>query len=173
MLIVCGDKTVLDIAVDISNVIVGFCTLFLAFYIFVYQKRKDKNDTKLEWVKELIINPRFENVVNFYRNIYALKVKFINSDLSDQQKIEILDLTKSEFYVFRDSFMGLLQFAEPSLYKKLHRNVEKMLDNLANVVDNDELKLNIESVYDKNFKKCIDESYELTIKTLFSYNGEV
>lgn len=172
MSIVCSDKTVLDIAVDISNVIIGVCTLFLAFYIFVYQKRKDKNDAKLQWIKELIINPRFEYVVNFYKNIYALKGKFINSDLSEQEKIEILDLTKSEFYTFRDSFIGLLQYAEPNLHNNLHRNIETLIDNLAIVVDNDELKLNIENVYNDNFKKCIDKSYELTIKALFSYNGE-
>lgn len=36
------DKTWLDIVVDISNILIGLCTIYLAYYVFVYQKSKDK-----------------------------------------------------------------------------------------------------------------------------------
>ncbi|HCY68872.1 MAG TPA: hypothetical protein DHV19_01395 [Bacteroides cellulosilyticus] len=164
-------KTWLDIAVDISNILIGLCTLYLAYYVFIYQKKKDKKDTRLQWVKELVINPRFVYVTHFYNSLYGLKDKFKNSDLTDQEKIDILDLTKAEFYSFREKFVGLLQFVEPDLYANLCENIEDLIDKLTNVVDNDELKLNLENVYNANFKKHIDKSYEMTIKILFSYDG--
>ena len=166
------DKTWLDIVVDISNILIGLCTIYLAYYVFVYQKSKDKKDNRLQWVKELVITPRFEYVTSFYNKLYALKGRFKNSDLTEEEKIDILDFTKAEFYFFRESFIGLLQFVEPDLYVSLCNNIEGLIDNLTNVVDNDELKLNKENVYNANFKKNIDKSYEMTIKTLFSYDGE-
>lgn len=165
-------KTCFDIIADICNIIIGFLTVFLAFYVFVYQKNKDKTDAKSQWVKELIINPHFVHVTNFYSALYALKDRFRNSDLIESEKIEILDLTKSQYYFLRESFISLLQFVEPKLYADLCDNIEKLIDNLADVVDNEELKLNLENVYNANFKKYIDKSYEMAIKTLFSYDGK-
>lgn len=65
------DKTWLDIVVDISNILIGLCTIYLAYYVFVYQKSKDKKDNRLQWVKELVITPRFEYVTSFYNKLYA------------------------------------------------------------------------------------------------------
>lgn len=96
---------------DIANIIIAIVNLFLAGYIFIYQRAKDKNDNikqlkneidekkeaislqeqniRLQWFKELIIQPHIAEMNSFYKNLYAIEEILNVTPFSDNLNIDI------------------------------------------------------------------------------------
>lgn len=166
----------------ISNIIIAFLTLYLGYYVFIYQKNKDsKSDEeielnrikniKLQWFKEIIIQPKIELVFKFYDNINRIQHQIKANDLNDNDKIEIINFIKKEQTILRKSFLDLIQHINSELYNDLTMNVDNLTDKLTDVISNDELKLMNEQTYNREIKSKIEYSYSGFLSRIFNYCG--
>lgn len=172
----------IEIIGSISDIIIASLTLILAFYVFIYQRNQDsKNKIELEksqnqnirlqWFKEIIIQPRIQNVFNFYENISGIKDKIRSNELSEVDKIEILNYIKKEQSELRKSFLELIQSIDITLYNNFMSNVDNLTDNLTVAISNDELKLNHENTYNREIASKIKNSYNQFLSSIFNYSG--
>lgn len=167
---------------SISNIIIASLTLILAFYVFIYQRTQDNNNKikleksqnqniRLQWFKEIIIQPRIQYVFNFYENISGIKDKIRSNELSEKDKIEILNYIKKEQSELRQSFLELIQSIDITLYNDFMLNVDNLTDNLTITISNDELKLNHEITYNREIESKIKSSYNQFLSNIFNYSG--
>ena len=170
-----------DIA-DICNIFITFLTFALAYYVFVYQKAKDNKDilraaeltkktNKLQWFKELIIQPKINEVYIFYDQIRNLKNRINSNDLSDDQKIDLINFIKNEQSKLRKSFVDTLQLITPELFENISNNLDSLTDALTIAISNDELKLSNPKTYEKEIGSKIQYSYNKFFAIIFEYEG--
>jgi hypothetical protein len=167
---------------SIANILIAALTLFLAYYVFVYQKNKailseketevlHKKNIKLQWFKEIIIQPRIQIVFNFYEQLNNLKNRFKNSELNDVEKIETINFIKIEQSTLRKSFLDLVQHVNIDLYKSMVENLDGLTDALTVAITNDELKLNNKLTYEREINAKIQKSYNDLLSRIFNYCG--
>lgn len=161
----------LDNLEKISNIIIAILTLVLAYYVFVFQKRKDKSDRKVQWFKDLIIEPKLKEVGNFYDGISKLKSEIKTNEIDEDEKIRIIGNVKKGASDFRKHFLATLQHIAPSLHKNIQDNIDKLTDDLTNAISNDELKLCNEKTYEREIAEKIQNSHSFVLKEIFEYNG--
>ncbi len=161
----------LDNLEKISNIIIAFLTLILAFYVFVYQKRKDKSDRRVQWLKDLIIEPKLNEVAAFYDLISTLKSEIKSNDLDEDEKVRIIGKIKKGASDFRKSFLASLQYLAPVLHKNIQDDLDKLTDDLTNAISNDELKLCNAKTYEREIAEKIQNSHSFVLKQIFEYNG--
>ncbi len=171
MNICCANNWGLSEYGDIANIIIAGLTLFLGYYVLVYQKKQDDSNVKLQWLKELIIQPKLNEVYTFYNNIGTVKNKIDSNSLTDNQKIELIDFIKREHSILRKSFINVLQMVTPQLYLDLYNNLDNLIDGLTRVIDNDELKLNNEQTYNREIASKIEDSYNKFFASIFNHKG--
>ena len=164
---------------DIAQIIIAIANLFLAAYVIFYQIRKDKKtdhetarlneqNIKLQWFKELIVQPNMDNIRMFYANLHTIKDKINSTDLSVEQKEDINNFVKAELAMFRKSFIDVLQLVDKKFADK---NMDELVDDITNAIFNDELKLNKPAVYEKNIGSKISYSKNNLISQLYNYKG--
>src|SRR5690606_12989400 len=112
----------------IANIIIASLTLVLAFYVFVYQKRKDKNDRKIQWLKDLIIQPKLDEVNKFYDGISILKTEIKSNELTEEEKSRIIADIKKKASDLRKTFLVIIQNLTPDLFKSIQDNIDKLTD---------------------------------------------
>lgn len=172
----------LEVLGDVSNIIIAFLTLVLGFYVFVYQREKDnksdketeinrRKNIKLQWFKEIIIQPKIDLVFTFFDNINSIKTHINGNDLNDDEKIEIINFIKKEQSILRKSFLDLVQHINSDLHSELSNNVDELTDKLTDVISNDEFKLKNESTYNREIKSRIEYSYSDFLSRIFNYCG--
>lgn len=161
----------LDNIEKISNIIIALLTLILGYYVFIYQRHKDKIDRKSQWLKDLIIEPKLATVDEFYSNISKLKSKINTNELTDEEKINIINDIKFQSSNFRKNFLTYLQFLAPALYEKLQINIDILTDELTDVISNDELKLCNEKTFEREITNRISNSQSYILQQLFEYQG--
>lgn len=185
MILLCIEKSSwlnLETLSNLSNIIIAFLTLILGFYVFVYQKNKDnksdeeteinrRKNIKLQWFKEIIIQPKIDLVFKFYDHINSIKNKINGNDLNDEEKIEIINFIKKEQSELRKSFLDLVQHINNELHSELSLNVDKLTDNITDVISNDEFKLKNEVTYNREIKSKIEYSYSEFLSKIFNYCG--
>lgn len=185
MILICPEKASwinLESLSNLSNVIIAFLTLVLAFYVFVYQRNKDnksdeeteinrRKNIKLQWFKEIIIQPKIDLVFNFYDQINSVKNKINGNELNEDEKIEIINFIKKEQSILRKSFLDLVQHINNELHTDLSQNLDELTDNLTNVISNDELKLKNEVTYNREIRSRIEYSYSEFLAKIFNYCG--
>lgn len=187
-LLCCGSKipepktfTLSDIA-DWAQVIIALVNLFLAGYLIVYQIGKDKkidNDTaklneqsiKLQWFKELIVQPNMAGIMKFYSNLHTINSKIKSNDLTDSEKQDINEFVKAELSKLRKSFVDVLFLIDKPFAQQLMANLDELVDGITNVIFNDELKLKNPQVYEKNIGSKISASKNKVISQLYNYRG--
>ena len=97
----CQTTSIFDDISKISNIIIAVLTLFLGFYVFIYQRKKDKqNDIesianhkkniRIKWFKDLIIEPKIELLFQFYDNISGIQQKIKSNELEEDDKISLI-----------------------------------------------------------------------------------
>lgn len=167
---------------NIANIIIAGFTLFLGYYVFIYQKNKDRQDTidsearheksiRLQWFKELIIQPKIMEIYGFYNFLRELR-KNINSDnLSESQKIELINSIKEKQSTFRKSFIDSLKIITPELYNTAMINIDNLTDSLTNSISNDELKLSNSKTFDREIGDKIQYSFNDLFSLIFNYKG--
>lgn len=161
----------LDNIEKIANIIIALLTLVLGYYVFVYQKVKDKNDRKIQWFKDLVIQPKLDEVNKFYDGISTLKTEIKSNDLSEEEKIAVITKVKKEASDFRKNFLSVIQNLTPDLYKSIQGNIDKLTDDLTTAISNNELKLCNEKTYEREIAQKIQDSHSFVLKQIFEFNG--
>lgn len=172
----------LDEIESISNIVIALLTLALAFYVFIYQRQKDVNskleaekqrskNIKLQWFKEMIVQPKMEVMFIFYEKLHTLKQKLNKAELSDVEKIEILNFIKESQSDFRKNFLDLIQHVNFDLYNKISSNLDNLTDHLTVVISNDEFKFSNSKTYSREIDSKIQISYTEVLSSIFSFEG--
>ena len=172
----------LSIFGSLANVIMALLTLILGWYVFIYQRKKDnetkietqklhRKNIKLQWFKELIIQPKLQLMFDFFEALQKLKTMLNKSDINEIEKIEIINYIKFEQTKLRKGFLDLIQNVDIELYNKLAVNIDTLTDHLTNCVSNDEYKLNNITTYDREINSKISASYNDVLSKIFNYCG--
>lgn len=167
---------------SIASIIIASLTLVLGWYVFVYQREKDndnkietqqlyRKNIKLQWFKEIIIQPKLQLLFDFYESLQELKSKLNKSDINEEEKIEIINFIKLEQSKLRKSFLDLIQHVDIELYRNMAVNIDNLTDHLTNCVSNDEFKLNNIKTYEREINSKILISYNDVLSKIFNYCG--
>lgn len=167
---------------DLSSIIIAVVNLSLAYYIFVYQRKKDKNDKnetitlqeqniRLQWFKELIVQPHLNNIYSFYTQLHSIESKFTASALTEEQKIDIINFIKEEHSKLRKSFGDLLLGVNPILANEVKINLDNLIDSITNIIFNDGLNLNHKPTFAKEIGTLITYSRNDLISKIYQYKG--
>ncbi len=182
VILCCNSESLVDLFSKWSQIVLGSLTLGLAFYVFVYQKNKDKKDRakadlyakkaiKLQWFKDIIIEPKVQYLFKFYENVSGIKQKIKNTDLSEDEKVEIIQFIKEEQSHLRKSFLDLVRCIDSNLFDSIFDNIDLLTDALTIAISNDELKLNNDKTYEREINSKIQSSYAKVMEMIFSYEG--
>lgn len=166
----------------ISQVIIAAGSLCLAIYIFFYQFSKDRKieiesarlneqNIKLQWFKELIIQPNIEIIVSFYTNLHTIKDKINSNDLTTEEKEDINEFVKAELSIIRKSFVDILLHVDKNFATLTLSNLDELVDGITNAIFDDDLKLKNTSVYEKNIGQKISYSKNSLISQIYNYKG--
>jgi len=167
---------------DLSQVVIAIVNLFLAGYVLFYQIRKDKktdNETaklneqniKLQWFKELIVQPNMDTIALFYTNLHTIKDKINSNELTIEKKEDINNFVKAELTKLRKSFVDVLQLVDKKFSAQLLQNLDTLVDSITNAIFDDELELKWSADYDKNIGSKISYSQNNLIAQLYNYKG--
>lgn len=167
---------------DISQVIIAVANLFLAGYVIFYQIRKDRKsdnatallneqNIKLQWFKELIVQPNMAVINSFYDNLQTIRHQITSNDLSIEQKEDINNFVKAELVKIRKSLVDVLQLVDKNFAAHLMKNLDELVDGITNSIFDDELKLKNPTVYEKAIGSKISYSRNNLISQLYNYKG--
>jgi len=168
---------------DISNIFIAIFNLFLAGYIFIYQRDKDRaskvealtieeRNIRLQWFKELIIQPNLNQINTFYSNLHDLEAKFASgTTIDDTFRISISDYIKNESSVLRKSFYDILRSVNSNLHCKIESNIDNLIDNLISQIFNPGLNLNHKPTFNKEITSLISYSKNDLISVIYNYKG--
>lgn len=161
----------LDNLDKISSIITSLISLGLAYYVFVYQKDREEKTLKLQWFKELIIQPRLQHVFDYFEQFSVLQEKIKSNDLSEEERFELITFVKKKQANFRKEFLDIVQNVNKNLFDTLLKGVDDLTDHLVEVISNDELKLRNERTFEREVKNKITETYNKFLSTLLNYSG--
>ena len=158
--------------------------MYLAYYIFNYQIKKDQKlelrtaqlneqNIKLQWFKELVIQPNKESIDNFYKNLLTIQDKINSNDLSDERKEFINNFAKEQLSNIRKDFVDVLLNIDSSFAKLVLENLDELIDDITNAIFNDELKLKNSTTYNKFIGSKILYSRNKLISQIYNYKGIV
>jgi hypothetical protein len=169
-------------AAQVSQVIIAIGNLCLATYVLSYQKNKDKKvelktaqlneqNIKLQWFKELIVQPNIEAIETFYKQLHTIPARINSNELTTPQKEDINNFVKDEASQIRKSFVDVLHGVDATLAKKVQENIDNLVDGITEAIFNDELKLRMTPIYDKHIGSKIIYSRNNLISLIFNYKG--
>jgi hypothetical protein len=167
---------------QVSQVIIALANLFLAGYVLFYQIRKDRKtefqtaklneqNIKLQWFKELVVQPNMEIIELFYTNLHTLKEKISSNDLTTEEAEDINEFVKGELSKIRKSLVDVMQLIDKQFAEQLLVNLDELVDGITNAIFNDELKLKNPNVYDKHIGSKIHYSKNNLFAQLYNYKG--
>jgi hypothetical protein len=167
---------------DISQVVIAIASLALAAYIFIYQRRHDsaseratavlnEQNIRLQWFKELVVQPSMNSINNFYANLHKVKVMIKSDYMQDHEKQDISEFIKKESSKLRKEFIDMLIQLNPKLGNTVMANIDSLIDGLTESIFNDDLKLTRDAVYDQHISSKISYSKNSLIALLFNYKG--
>jgi hypothetical protein len=181
-----------DIA-DISNIIIAIVNLFLAGYIFIYQRAKDKNDNikqlqneidakkeaislqeqniRLQWFKELIIQPHISKINLFYNNLYSIEAMLKVKPISDDLKIDTSEFVKANGAALRKSFIDILLSVSPIVHFDIKNNIDVLVDKITSKIIDTGLNLNDKRTFDREIGTLISNSHNDLISLIYNYKG--
>lgn len=154
---------------DMANVVIATLTLFLGFYVFVYQRKKDKKDREIQWLKDLIITPKMEYIQGYFDEISTLKEKIKSDNLTEEERDELIKFTKKLSSDFRKSFLIFIQNIAPTLHKSINGKIDGLTDDLTIVFSNDEHKLCNEKTYEREINQKIQDAHSFVLEQIFKY----
>jgi hypothetical protein len=171
-----------DIA-DIANIITASFNTVFAVYLFTYQFRKDKKtelqtaelheqNIKLQWFKELVVQPNLHRINTFYTNLESIKSRIKTNDLTENDKQEINNFVKAELSVMRKDFVDVLLQVDRPFSDSILKNLDELVDDITQAIFNDELKLALPNVYEKYIGNKIAYSRNNLIAQIYNYKGK-
>lgn len=131
---------------DAANVATAVISLLLAFYIFVYQRRKDNKDqlsiinqikssTKLEMFKLLIIEPHVDTIHVFFRSISKEYQRLNGIQVSHDLKTEISAKLDVEFNQFESDVIESFKGIDAAFYNKMLGLLDAVRDGISAEID--------------------------------------
>lgn len=167
---------------EISNIIIAIVNLFLAGYIFLYQKSKDADDRdlmnsqieqsiKLQWFKELIIQPQIEGIYTFYSILLAFESDLNSSDISEDIKFLTSEKVKKEAVNFRRQFCEKLRSVDPDLHQKVQLNIDQLIDQIVSEIFLEGANFSEQGYYESRIGFKILASQNELISTIYKFKG--
>lgn len=167
---------------DVANVVIALVNIALAYYIFFYQKQKDQEskiassklqeqNIRLQWFKELIIQPHLGDINTFYVELHKLQGMITSNTLSEEKKIELSDFIKEKQAGLRKKFVDVLHGVHPQLYNDVIDNLDNLTDTLTTAIFNDGLNLTHSPTYEKEIGVKIMYSRNDLISKIYNYKG--
>jgi hypothetical protein len=111
------------------------------------------------------------DINSFYNNLNTIRDRITTNDLTNDQKEDINNFVKQELSTLRKSFVDVLLLVDKKFSDKLLANLDELVDGITNSIFDDELKLNLESVYEKSIGQRIAYSKNNLIAQLYNYKG--
>ena len=185
MLLCCAEPetnlTISDLS-GIANIVIAIISLLLACYIFIYQRGKDKNDKdeiaklqeqniRLQWFKELIIQPHLSEINHFYSQLHSIESKFSEAPISEELSINLNAFIKLEHSKLRRSFYDVILAVNPAVHLEIKNNLDTLIDKITNAIFNMDLNLNDKATFDKEIGSIISYSYNDLISKIYNYKG--
>lgn len=124
---------------------------------------------KLQWFKELIIQPHINYVYTFYSNIDSIKEKLKNRLLTEDEIISVNTYIKTEASTFRKSFYDTILHIDKSLYRKIEDNIDDLITKLTSEIGEHDFT-NVE-LYDRFIANHINHSKTTLIALLYNFKG--
>lgn len=174
-----GNWSIADIA-DIADIITGLFTAGFAFYIFRHQWRKDEADKKeaillneetirLQWFKELIIQPHLVDIKLFYSALHSLEGKL--SIDSYFRKENICDFIKEEGAKFRKSFIDSLLAVDHTLYNGVKEKTDELIDIITFEICNSGKEFHQKEIFEREIGSRIVQSRKDLINKIYNFKG--
>jgi hypothetical protein len=131
---------------DAASLLIALFNIFLAYYIFVYQRKKDKDDrasmtrqirqnVRLDWLKLLIIEPHVDTIHSFFRTIEDILQPMRKGYLSSEEKNRIINDLGQKFNQFDSQVISLLFVADDNFGKINQDLLDKLRDGLTESID--------------------------------------
>jgi len=167
---------------DLAQVVIAIANILLAVYIFTYQRSKDqlseKNNAilneqniKLQWFKELIIQPNIAFINSFYEELHTLQQKIVSDTLTEEEILALNRFINDCASNLRKSFLDSILNIDKNLYKKAKENIDNLVTELTMSISNDEYKLTNNKTYEKVISSKIYYSKNNLLALIFNYKG--
>jgi hypothetical protein len=137
----------LDVKIgDIANILIAVLTIGLSFYVFVYQRKKDKADqlnflqqsilsTRLEMYKILIIEPNISNLYTLIDSISATIQTLNGVTITPAIKTSTINTLDISFNDFESKFIDLLGAINSNHYNQMLNLYDIMRDDISDRIN--------------------------------------
>jgi hypothetical protein len=174
--------SLLDALSKIAEVVIGAATFILGVYVLLYQKHKDKKtdsntahlneqNRKLQWFKELIVQPNMRAIEDCYINLKTIDAKIISSKLTDSDRIDIAAFVKAESSRLWKVFMDVVMQVDKDFFLELKANLDMLADGITEAIFNDTLDLHQPLIYEKEIGSKISDSKKKLFAQIYNYKG--
>jgi len=171
-------RELLEAISEIANIVIAGCNLGLAYYIFVYQRKKDIDSSKeaktqleqsirLGWFRELIIQPRISDIHLFYEKLHEMAPDFRD----ESKKMNVYTMFKREQSDLRTSFVELIRKIDPDLCDKIMNELDKLIDGIGDVIDDDEIDLDNETNFRSHITSKIIDCHQSLLTLIYRYKA--
>ncbi len=168
---------------DISQVVIAVVNLFLAGYIFIYQKNQNskadiksaklnEQNIRLQWFKELIIQPNYKHLLIFFENLESLKAMVSSDNMSDEEIVAINRYINDQAAQFRINFYDITLKVNNDIYRFIKKEVEDLVTILTKVFSDDENKLSNDKTFQREVIDHVRYTKHNIIAKIYSYKGE-
>lgn len=173
------DSTWLDIVYQIAMIIVGIVNLGFAFYIFIYQNRKEKQHIRLQERKYMLENFILKFKLECFYDSFKQLLKE-SSSLVDEANKNKLEATKKDveskyqeiFSSLRIYFIESLSAIDDNLYKSILADADALQGKLSEALFDDGVNLNKKAKYDELIQKPIFEYQGKMLKILCDFGKD-
>jgi hypothetical protein len=132
---------------DVANILIALISVGLGYYVFVYQRKKDKRDrqnlisqiktsTKLEMFKLLIIEPNVDNIHVFFQTINTTFQGISNVIVTSELKTKIIAELDNSFNDFESNLILLFYGIDQNFYSEMIEIIDTMRDETSKEINN-------------------------------------
>ncbi|MGP8217210.1 MAG: hypothetical protein ACLQQ4_16690 [Bacteroidia bacterium] len=151
-------------------------------YIFTYQRGKDRKDLarnislqeqniKLQWFKELIVQPHIDEIRAFYTSLHSLQIKLSAGTITDDVRSEVTEFVKTEGSNLRKSFIDVLLSVDSKLHQDIKTNIDSLVDGITQKLWDAGLNLNHKPTFEREVANLISYSHNDLISRMYNYKG--
>ena len=156
----------------VLTMLAAVANLLLAYFVFKFVRAKHDKDRNIKWFQELVYSTHKHFLIEYFESMYNLNEKIpSNIDLTEDQKIEIINVIKNTSEKVRTGFVNILKYIAPKAYSEISTTIDNLTDDLTNVIDNDELKLYREAIYQREIVNRISNAKNKIFLSIFKYEG--
>ncbi len=159
-------------AADLAQVIIAIANIMLAIFLFLRQVIKDGDDIKLNWFKELVIQPNIDEIKNYFIALHKIQDTIVPSPIDDAERQEIENTLWSERDKINRSFITVLNGIDPKFADNCRDEITKVTKEIIKVLINrNELKINEIKNYENYIGEKIKDLHSYIIASIYKYKG--